>query len=145
MKAFIIAVRWVAIGLLFFLGVSGVIGGIPMIADPHGSPWQMPQSLLRHSPFHSYLVPGIVLLGANGILPLVICGMVLLRSRRCHILTALQGGVLVGWTVTECLMIRAVVWPHYLYAGIGVALIACGILLRRMAVRKAPADRFVMR
>ena len=60
--------RIVAIVALMFLGVSGVIGAIPLIVNPGGEPWSMPQSLLQYSPFRSYLVPGIILLVANGLL-----------------------------------------------------------------------------
>ena len=138
-------VRWIAIGLLFFLGVSGVVGAVPMIADPHGSPWQMSQGLLAHSPFRSYLLPGIVLFCANGILPLVICALALRGLRNYAALTALQGIILLGWTVVECLMLRTVVWPHYLYGGVGAAMIACAVLLRRFALRGQPSDFFVTR
>jgi hypothetical protein len=141
----LITVRWVAMGLLFFLGVSGVIGAFPMIVDPHGTPWQMPQSLLIHSPFHSYLVPGILLFCANGFLPLFICAMVLNRSRNYAPLIAIQGVVLFGWIVIECLMIRTVVWPHYLYGSVGLAMIACGALLGCIVPRSAPSDVLVTR
>jgi hypothetical protein len=138
-------VRWVAIGLLFFLGVSGIIGAYPMIVDPLGTPWRMPQSLLIHSPFHSYLVPGIVLFCANGILPLVICALALGGMRKYPALTAIQGVVLIGWIVIECLMIRMVIWPHYLYGGVGLAMILCGALLGCLAPRRAPSDVLVTR
>ena len=52
--------RIVAIVALMFLGLSGVIGAIPLIVNPGGEPWSMPQSLLQYSPFRSYLVPGII-------------------------------------------------------------------------------------
>ena len=38
--------RIVAIVALMFLGVSGVIGAIPLIVNPGGEPWSMPQNLL---------------------------------------------------------------------------------------------------
>ena len=44
---------------------------------------------------------------------------------------ALQGCVLLGWLVVECLMIRVVDWPHCLYAVIALGLIASGLLLWR--------------
>lgn len=136
-------VRWAAIVLLFFTGVSGVIGAVPMIADPHGRPWQMPQSLLRYSPFHSYLIPGIVLFCAIGILALAACAMVVLRRYGHEFATAFAGCVLFGWIVVECLLIRMVVWPHYLYGAIGAALMACGAALARGARLRA-ADRVLV-
>jgi hypothetical protein len=64
------AARIVAIVMLVFLGLSGIVGAIPMLMQPHDEPWHMPQSLLQYSPFHSYLIPGIILLAANGLLSL---------------------------------------------------------------------------
>jgi hypothetical protein len=67
-----------AIVLLAFLGLSGIAGGAPMIVS---SIWKtrgfMPLSLLQHSPFHSYLIPGIILLVANGLLALWILRIVI--------------------------------------------------------------------
>lgn len=62
--------RTVAIVALVFLGVSAVGGGVPMTLDPAGEPCRLSQSLLQYSPFHSYLIPGIILLVANGFLSL---------------------------------------------------------------------------
>ena len=39
-----------------------------MLMHPTGEPWSMPHSLLQYSPFHSCLIPGIILLVANGLL-----------------------------------------------------------------------------
>lgn len=124
-------VRWTGIALLFFLAASSIIGSIPMLADPHGSPWGMPQSLLQHSPFPSYLAPGILLLLFNGLLALWALWLALDQAPRYGLWMALQGFVLLGWLVVECLMIRLVVWPHYLYGAIAIGLIAIGLLLWR--------------
>jgi len=61
-----------AMCILFFLGITSVIGAVPMLRDPYGSPLSMPQSLLAHSPFHSYLLPGLALLVCNGLLSFII-------------------------------------------------------------------------
>ena len=124
-------VRWTGIALLFFLAASSIIGSIPMIADPHGSPWSMPQSLLQHSPFPSYLVPGILLLLFNGLLALWALWLTLDQTPRYSVWVALQGCVLLCWLVVECLMIRMVIWPHYLYGAIALGLVVTGIALWR--------------
>ncbi|HEY3706508.1 MAG TPA: hypothetical protein VGL22_15710 [Terracidiphilus sp.] len=121
--------RWTGIALLFFLAVSAIIGAIPMLADPHGTPWSMPQSLLQFSPFPSYFIPGIVLLAANGLLASWILWLALDEIPGYGLWIVLQGGVLLAWLVVECLMIRLVVWPHYLYRAVALGLIATGALL----------------
>lgn len=131
--------RTTAVAILAFLGLGAIAGSIPMIADPLGTSWGiMPLSMLQHSPFHSYLIPGIILLGANGLLPLWLLWLVIRRNPRCGLWTAFQGCVLLGWLVVECWMIRMVIWPHYLYGALAVALIVCGLALRREPVGTPP-------
>jgi hypothetical protein len=131
-------VRWMAIVLLVFLSVSSFYGSIPMIADPHGSPLGMPQALLQHSPFPSFLVPGLVLFIANGVLALWTLWLVLAQVPRSPRWTVLQGCMLLGWLVVECIMLRMVIWPHYLYAAVALGLIAAGSVLWRAEERPAP-------
>ena len=131
-------VRWTGIALLFFLAASAIIGSLPMLSDPHGTPWNMPQSFLQYSPFRSYLVPGIILLAANGLLSLWALWLALAHRRRYSLWTAFQGCVLLGWLVAECILIRIVAWPHYLYGVVAVGLIAAGTLLRRDEKRCSP-------
>jgi hypothetical protein len=126
-------VRILAVSLLVFVAMSGVVGSIPMLMSPGGEPWGMPQSLLQHSPFHSYLVPGIVLLVANGL----VCAWVLrltLRSRSGYgWWIVLQGAVLLGWLIVECAMLKLVAWPHYIYGTVALLLVASGIALAHPA------------
>jgi hypothetical protein len=124
-------VRWTGIALLFFLAASSIIGSIPMLADPHGTPWSMQQSLLQYSPFPSYLVPGILLLLSNGLLALWALWLALDQAPHYGLWMALQGCVLLGWLVAECLMIRMVIWPHYFYGAVALVLIATGVVLWR--------------
>jgi uncharacterized membrane protein len=134
------AIRWTGIALLFFLAVSSIIGSLPMLADPHGSPWNLPQSLLQYSPFPSYLVPGILLLVANGLLASWALWLALAEAPRYGLWTALQGSVLLAWIIVECVMIRMVVWPHYLYGAVALGLIAAGLLLWRDENRPDGSD-----
>ena len=90
-------IRWVAILALGFLGISSVVGAVPMIFDPEGMPWQMPQSLLDHSPFDSYLIPGIILLIANGVLSLASLIAVVRKDPDYEWWVVLQGVVLAVW------------------------------------------------
>jgi hypothetical protein len=122
--------RWLAIVLLILLAVGAVAGAVPMLSDPHGEPWQMPQSYLAHSPFHSYLIPGLILLAANGLLAFAVTWLALRRAPRYGLWIAFQGAVLVGWIVVECILLRMVAIPHYVYGVWGLILILCGLLLR---------------
>ena len=124
-------VRVLAVIALLFLSLTALYGGSVLIVNAHGNPWgMMPLSLLEHTPFHSWLVPGIVLLTANGVLGLWVLGLVLAHRRQDGLWTIFQGCVLLGWLTVECVLLRTVIWPHYMYGAVGLALILLGALLR---------------
>jgi len=133
-------VRWAGIALLVFLAVSAIAGSVPMISSPHGEPLRLPQTLLQHSPFGSYLVPGIILLLANGLLAIWVLCLTLAQFRRHGLWMTLQGCVLFGWLAIECIMLRFVVWIHYLYGAVALALIGAGLLLRHAEISASFGD-----
>jgi len=65
-------VRLLALITLGFLGVTSLMGPIPLILDPSGGMLHLPPDMLAHSPFHNFLIPGIMLLTANGFLSLAV-------------------------------------------------------------------------
>jgi hypothetical protein len=124
------ALRMVAIVTLILLGISALIGAIPLIIDPSGAMLRMPLSLLEHSPFSDYLIPGIILLVADGLLSFLVLISVLRRVPRCGWWVVLQGCVLFGWITIEVVMIRAVFWAHYVYWAVALVMVWCGWLLK---------------
>ncbi|HEX8711095.1 MAG TPA: hypothetical protein VF730_04420 [Terracidiphilus sp.] len=128
--------RPTAITLLAFLGITALAGAVPLILHPAGSVL-MPLSLLQHSPFHSFLIPGVILLVANGLLSLAVLGLVVAQSPNHALWVMFQGSVLLGWLVIECWMLRTVIWLHWFYAVVALALIVVGLTLRRSMGRKS--------
>lgn len=124
-------VRAIAIATLAFLCLGATPGGVMLILDPTGRRTRMPLSLLDHSPFHSFLMPGIILLAANGVLSLLIMIAAIRRTPSYGWWVVFQGCVITGWITVEVIMMRLVVWPHYVYWGVGLVLIATGLALRR--------------
>jgi uncharacterized membrane protein len=64
-------------------------------------------------------------------LPLLIMIAAIRRSRGYGWWVAFQGCVLIGWISIEVWMLRLAAWPHYLYWGIGLLLIVCGLAATR--------------
>ncbi len=128
--------RVVAIVALWFLAISAIVGAVPMLIDPHGEPWQMQQRLLEHSPFHSFLAPGLLLLVLNGLASVSMLFLALRRAPRYGLWIAAQGCILLGWLIAECILIRLVIWPHYLYGAVSLVLIASGLALNRASGRE---------
>lgn len=58
--------------ILIFTGAGGLYGGYFLITAPDGSKLQMSTDILSNSPFHTFMVPGIILLIFNGLLPLLV-------------------------------------------------------------------------
>jgi hypothetical protein len=52
---------YVLMVLLLFLGVSAIYGGYNLIVDPLGGQLQMPLGWIENTPFHNYLIPGVLL------------------------------------------------------------------------------------
>jgi len=121
--------RILAMVVLVFLGITSVAGAVPMLRDPYGSPLSLPQSFLAHSLFHSYLVPGLVLLVCNGLLSLIIFVAVLKRQKRYGQWIFVQGIILAVWLLVEIAVLRFVIWPHWFYGGVAGLLLICGWLL----------------
>ena len=68
------AARNILISLLLFLGVSAMGGGFFLIISPSGKLLGgLPLSILEHSPFSDFLIPGIILFLILGFSPCLIC------------------------------------------------------------------------
>jgi hypothetical protein len=91
----------------------------------------MSLDMLRYSPFHSFLIPGLILLLANGVMSLLVLYLTVQRRPGYGWWVAFQGCVLAGWIVVEVIMLRLIMWAHYLYLAVGLALIVSGISLTR--------------
>ena len=86
-------------------GISGLVGGYALMADPSGVLIGLPLVWLEGTLFSDYFVPGIILLSVLGVCPLVV-GWGLWRGRSW----AWYGSLLVGasltiWILVEIIMI----------------------------------------
>jgi hypothetical protein len=127
------AVRMIALVGLASLAISAAWGALFLILHPNGSPMLMPVSVLQYSPFHSFLVPGILLLVSSGLLGAIVFVMALFRCRGFGSWVAFQGCVLFGWITIEVILLLTIVWLHYVYWALALLLIACGWALRHEA------------
>ncbi len=75
--------RLFVIFVLFFASGTALWGRAVLIAKAHSNPWgMMPLSLLAYSPFHSWLIPGMILLVSNGLLALWVLSVARRRGQR---------------------------------------------------------------
>jgi hypothetical protein len=122
--------------VLVFLGVSGVFGGVAFIVAPDGSIIHAPKSWLEDIPFSDFLIPGLFLFFAVGVLPLFAAAAMLWRPAWPGLQRiAPFKGQYWGWTATGVagcgIVIFEIVesvfiglsWPQMLYGGIGTAIV----------------------
>lgn len=118
------------VALQTFQGLSGVAGGIGLMADPSGRALGIPVEWLEGTPFGSYLVPGLVLLTVLGIAPLaVVLGI---RTRRSW---SWSGSLLAGLALLVWLAVQISVVGYrrepplqLVYGGVGVAIVVVTLL-----------------
>jgi hypothetical protein len=112
--------------LCLFAGLTSFLGGLGLVLDPDGSRTGLPLSLLEHSPFHDFLVPGLLLAGFVGGINTLAGVLVLRRHPRGDAEAIVSGAVLAVWIVIEVLLIRHVHWLHGTYLAIGLAIFGIG-------------------
>ena len=113
----------------FFNGLSGVAGGIGLIADPTAAALGMELEWLQGTPFNNYLIPGIVLFTFNGLGNLTAAFLSIFKSRyRAHI-ALFFGVVLLIWIISQVAWIGYKSFLQPLYFSTGLIQAALGALL----------------
>lgn len=93
--------------LCALVAIGAVAGGGALALRPDGSLLGLQLAELRHAPFESYLVPGLLLFLVVG-LGHAWAALALVRGRAfAPLLAAACGVALLSWTITECVMLRS--------------------------------------
>lgn len=124
------------------LGLGAIFGGMVLIIDPSGELIKMPITLLEHSPFSNFLIPGIILLVMLGILPLVVT-YGLIRNQPRELANRLNlfpekhwawtyslyiGFILIIWITVEAYFIRDFAAVHLGYVFLALLIQAITLL-----------------
>lgn len=124
-------IRTTAIILLIINGLSGLAGGYGLTADPSGKGVQMPIGLLAGSPFHDFLIPGLVLLIFIGLSSLIVACLTIIRYKYYPLLLIYQGLTVWVWLSVQIAVIKTLDPLQLVYGLIGLGLVLCGVLARR--------------
>ncbi len=123
-------------------GITALAGGTALVASPDDALVHMPTFTLSHSPFSTFLMPGLLLLLVVGISN-VIAGWLVIRDRLSANAWAFTGGAaLLGWIVTEIAMLRTINVLQLVYFGMSVVIMT-EALRRRLDERVDAASRVV--
>lgn len=128
--------------LHLLLGIGAIFGGIVLIIDPSGELIKMPISLLEHSPFESFLIPGLILFIVLGLIPSIIA-FSLVTKRQIKVADRLNifkeklwswtysiyiSFALIIWITVEVFIIKHIMIVHVLYIFLGLAIQAVTLL-----------------
>jgi hypothetical protein len=115
-----------------FLGLGAMAGGAMLILGPDGHLLGMPTKMLSGTPFHDYLIPGIILFTAVGLAPMLVAATTLRHHRIAPLAAIGVGLTLIVWICVEMVMLNgpgSLAWAFYLVLGCAIA--GIGIAWRR--------------
>jgi hypothetical protein len=115
--------------LLFLISlvcITSILGGLQMIAFQNGTSMGLQPGLLKHTPFESFLIPGVILTVAVGGSSFSAFSAILQRQDAGFIRAAIAGAILCTWIIIQVLLIRQSEWLHavYLFTGLLIIFIA---------------------
>jgi len=133
------ATRRTLVGLHLFNALSAVGGGIALVAGGLG----VPATLLRHTPFDSFVVPGIFLAAVIGGSATIGATALLAHWLRAPVTSAAAGAIMVGWILGETLLVEGFSWLQGLYLLTGSIVVGASIRLSQ-STAPAPEPRTVV-
>ena len=138
-----ILARNILIALLLFLGLGAIGGGAFLIISPSGKLiGGLPLSVLEHSPFTDFLIPGIILFLILGIAPCLI-SLALIRKPELKIAEHFNffkdmywawsysiyiAFALIIWIQVETIILNSVTWLQTFYMLYAIPIILVALL-----------------
>jgi hypothetical protein len=134
--------RNILLYLLAFLGLGAIGGGGVFIISPGGKLMGMPISILNTSPFHNFLIPGIILFSVLGLVPLMLI-IALVKKPQSKLaerinffedmhwswsFTIYIAFILIFWIQIQMVFLSAVHWLHTFYMFFAVVIIFVALL-----------------
>jgi hypothetical protein len=127
----------VALGL--FSAISAVAGGVHLMAGSRHLP---PLVALAHTPFETFLVPGLLLALVVGASSLACATFAWRRWPSAPDATMFAGGALSVWIIAEVAIMRELHWLHLVFGALGIALLSLGV--RAAWQSRMPRQRWVI-
>ena len=121
--------RWNLIGIELLVALSAIPSGIALITT---NGLGAPLSFLEHSPFHSYLIPGIVLTVIVGGTHALAAYLMLAKHRYSLELSTVAAFGMLIWIFTQMYMIRQSHLLQIVYFSGAIAMLVCTVLLLRL-------------
>lgn len=135
-------IRNVFLIVLGFLALGALGGGAVLIISPSGEMIGMPITELKNSPFHSFLIPGIILFSVLGLIPLLLIIALVKKpasklAEQINIFKDMHWSwsfsiyiafMLIGWIQIQMVFFQSVHWLHTFYMFYAIAIIIVALL-----------------
>lgn len=120
-------IRYTLGTILLMVAVNAFGGGCYGISGAKS----VPVDWLKGTPFHSYLIPGIILFSVVGGACLVAATLVFIKHRLATLFSFYAAVIILIWIVTQLAMIGYVSWLQPLIVVIGIVIFFLTWLLRK--------------
>jgi hypothetical protein len=117
--------------LLSAVAVNALLAGFSFIKDPGGQGLKVSVEFLRYSPFHDFLVPGVILFCVNGVLNVIAAITLICNWKYSWLFVAFQGMMLNGWIVIQVFMLRDFNILHVAFLILGIFFSSVGLFLHK--------------
>jgi hypothetical protein len=109
--------------MCWFVAVTAILGGTMLALRPDGSLLRASPSLLRHTPFTSFLTPGLLLMIVVGLGNALAGAAVARETRLAPFLAYFAGGALLVYIIAEWIMVDAHSWLQFAYLLLAVLIL----------------------
>ena len=116
--------------LVVFTGICSLYAGIIMISNPMGLQNSLPLVLLENTPFHSFVLPGIILVIVVGGITVATVLAYLLNSKNRYNWSIASGTILSIWISLKIIIIQIVHWADFLFLAIAILIVLLAYQLK---------------
>lgn len=114
-----------------FVALTAIGGGVALAAGLEAN--RFPLDWLQGTPFHSYLIPGLILAGVVGGSAAVAAVVTLRAPRAGGLVSVLAGVILLGQITGELVLLNQPAWSavEVFYFVLGLVMVALGLFVWR--------------
>lgn len=114
-----------------FVALTAIGGGVALAAGLEAN--RFPLDWLQGTPFHSYLIPGLILAGVVGGSAAVAAVVTLRAPRAGGLVSVLAGVILLGQITGELVLLNQPAWSavEVFYFALGLVMVALGLFVWR--------------
>jgi len=116
--------------LLVFVATTAVISGVLLIINPGGELFMMSTSLLEHTSFKDFSIPGFVLATVVGSTNLAAVVYYLQQRPERYNWAMLGGLTMGGWIIVQIILIREFSWFQVVYLAIALGIMLLALHLK---------------